>query len=239
MTAIEQREPGPPPVEPRPTLEDIVGVLCHDLRAPVRHIRGFVEILVAHLGDQLDETGEEYIAQLKRAAATMQAQVSALERYSHTSSASLNLAPVDSGEALQDALVMLQSAVDLAEPRILIGELPTLVFDREALVNVFFELVGNSIQFGGRDTTVEISAYRTESDQTLVVRDDGPGLRSVDGPEATRLFRRFHPPTVSGAGVGLAIVELLVHRHGGTVGIETDEDSGMSVAVTVPLRPLR
>lgn len=106
----------------------------------------------------------------------------------------------------------------------LIGELPTVLVDRDQLVTVFRELIGNSLKFCPPGSSIRITSDLVAAGHRIT--DDGPGFGQRDAEVAFELFRRFHPASVPGTGAGLAIVERIVQRHGGRAALSHDDRAG-------------
>lgn len=212
----------------------ILSTVVHDLRAPVRHVQGFVEILTDHLGQSIDEEALGYLQHLQQAAESIQARMAALDRFNNTITSWQAIAPHDGNELASEALLRLSSEIETKAADIEVDVLPVLLCDREALIAVFAELVSNSLKFGQMGVRVEISAELGSPMHTVTVRDDGPGIVSDDPARAFELFRRFHSSDVPGTGTGLAVVEQVVHRHGGVVSMVAGPDAGVDVRLEMP-----
>ena len=206
-------------------LQQAIYAVTHDLQAPARHIRAFVELLVEHLGG-LDPVAEGYADHLLNAAETLRLKLDALTRFSRAVSGHTARERFDSREAATAAGDSLAAEFAALGAHLLIEELLPVRANRDQLVAVFTELLANSVRFGSPGMVVRVTATPGERFHTVAVSDDGPGFVAARPVEAFRLFRRFHRSDVPGTGVGLAIVEQVVLRHGGVVSIDSRTATG-------------
>lgn len=224
-------------------LERVLGALTHDLRAPVRHIQGFAGLLEDHLGSSLDEEAASYLQFMVAASSTIEEQMTALDRLSNSLGRSYVIEQHDANELVAKALDRLGPEVEDRRHEIDADDLPTVIGDRESLVAVFEELLANWIRFCPPGTRLRITselgsaADHDSASQTLIFSDSGPGFLTDDPYRAFGLFKRFHDAKISGPGVGLAMVEQAVHRHGGSVSLATAPNEGVEVRLSLPTSP--
>jgi signal transduction histidine kinase len=120
-----------------------------------------------------------------------------------------------------------------------VADAPTLLGDRDRLLQVVLNLVSNAVKFAPRSTRVVVSAARGEGGVRIAVEDAGPGIAAVDLPLLFQKFRQLagaHANRAGGSGLGLAIAKAIVEAHGGTIDAESS-DSGTTFTIRLPRDP--
>jgi signal transduction histidine kinase len=221
-------------------LESFTYSVSHDLRAPLRAVTGFSEILAREFHDVLGERGRHQARRIAAGARQMNALIDGLLTLSRVGRADLNRVAIDL-TALAEAIVReLQDAepqrsVDVRVERGLraMGD-PVLL--RAALTN----LIGNAWKFTGKNAEARIEIGRAEDgggDAVFFVRDNGAGFAMEQAPKLFGVFQRLHTQEeFPGTGVGLATVEKIVARHGGRIWAEARPDQGATFSFTLPSR---
>ena len=145
---------------------------------------------------------------------------------------------MNAAEPLRLALANLRAAIDDSGAQVLCAELPSILGDESQLVQLFQNLVGNAIKYGGRTpgaVCVSVSARRSGYKWEFSVRDNGAGMGR---DQQQRIFELFGGPatrsTNGGSGLGLAIAKRVVEHHGGQIWIESELGSGTTVFFTLP-----
>jgi signal transduction histidine kinase len=212
--------------------------ISHDLRQPLNAIAGFAELL---RGVGLDpERADEFAREIEHNAARMEGMIAALLALARAGRDTLSKSDVDMRALLEGVLRDL-AAVQRLSATIEIGELPPARGDALLLRQVWTNLIGNAIKYSadGAAPRIEIRGERLPSGQggeiEYQVRDNGVGF---DMRDATRLFEPFQRlPSASGfdgSGIGLAIVQRIVRRHGGRVRAESASGQGATFRFTLP-----
>jgi len=218
-------------------LERYASALSHDLREPVRTIKGFLQILRERARDQLDDTGHRLVADAVRGADHMGRLISDLYTYARVRAPEIPTEPVDCGSILDAAVERLDVAIRESDAAVTRDELPVVRADPTQLGVLFQNLVGNAIKFRREITPqVHVSASRVGEDWLLEVRDNGVG---IEPERADRLFELFYrsqrTAAYEGTGMGLALCKKVVEAHGGRIWAEPAKDDGGSVfAFTLP-----
>lgn len=225
-------------------LEAFSYTLVHDMRAPLRSISGFSELLAADHASQLDADGKRHLERIQRSAANMDRLIVDILAYSQLSRQQPELRAIDLGACLRE---ILKSHVDFQPEKADITietPLPT-VRGNDALLNqCFSNLLHNAVKFvaPGTKPRIRISARVNDNLARIEIRDNGIGI----APEATlRIFEPFRRENVQyeGTGIGLAIVQKVVDQLGGRVGVESQVGHGslfwveLKVASTAPAAP--
>ena len=222
-------------------LESFSYSVSHDLRAPLRNIAGFIELLRKRTTEQLDSEADRYFGIVGTEAIRMAALIDDLLTFSRIGRAELHFAPVHLATLVAEVQAELQS--DLAGRRIdwRIQPLPPVLGDRTLLRQVVANLLSNAVKFTRRrspaaiEIGVEPAAPGSEF-LTFLVRDNGAGFDPKYASKLFGVFQRLHNPRdFEGTGIGLANVKRIVERHGGRVWAEGAPENGATFHFT--LRP--
>jgi light-regulated signal transduction histidine kinase (bacteriophytochrome) len=211
--------------------------VSHDLRAPIRHIGGFAELLQRHAGAQLDARGAHYVATISRAARDAGKLVDDLLSFSRMSRSELQIAEVDLNVVLEACR---REAVAEAGGRAVrweIGKLPALRVDGAMMHHALKNLLSNALKYTRRqaDPQIEVGATCEPSQVTLHVRDNGVGFDMRHYHKLFGIFQRLHgSDEFEGTGIGLANVKRIVERHKGQVRAEAAPGAGATFFVTLP-----
>lgn len=209
-------------------LEQFAYVASHDLQEPLRMVSSFTQLLAKRYSDQLDDDAREFINYAVDGANRMQRQITDLLQYSRVSSRGKPLLPVDSHSALGEAVSNLKAVINENQAMVFNQNLPLVLADRSQLVTLFQNLIGNAIKFhGDKSPIVNISAEREGLDFHFRVSDNGIGIEDKYFSRIFTIFQRLHTiADYSGTGIGLAVCERIVTRHGGKIWVESEPDSG-------------
>lgn len=211
--------------------------VSHDLRAPLRHIDGFVEMLHQRLQSTLDDTGKEYLGIIATAAKQMGTLIDALLSFSRTSRATLFTSRVALDKVVQSVTRDLRFETEGREVEWSVGALPTVDGDPTLLRQVFFNLIGNALKFtrGRPKARIEIGAADQGSEWLIHVRDNGAGFDMQYAGKLFGVFQRLHTGTeFEGTGIGLANVRRIIQRHGGRTWAEGTPQGGATFYFSLP-----
>lgn len=222
-------------------LERFAYVAAHDLQEPLRNVVTYSQILERHLGPSLEAGDREALAILAEGARRMRSMVADLLVYSRVSSRAHPFQAVEVGEAVKLALANLKEAIDESGTELRLGDLPIVIGDRAQIALLFQNLIGNSIKYrrSGARPTVEIKAEREGERWLFSVADDGIGIDPAYAEQVFVIFKRLHTrDTYPGTGLGLALCQRIVERHGGSIWVESAGDNrGTAVRFTLPANP--
>jgi light-regulated signal transduction histidine kinase (bacteriophytochrome) len=211
--------------------------VSHDLRAPLRHIDGFIRILAEDYAEKLDETGKDYIRRVQAGAERMKHLIDALLGLSRFTRNELNRSKVylsALGKTVADDLTKLQP-----ERRVefVIADNMMALGDQNMLRAAIDNLLGNAWKFTEKRPVAKIEFGVTQIDgkDVFFVKDNGAGFNMKFSEKLYTPFQRLHQESeFSGLGIGLSIVQRIVHRHGGRVWAEGDVDKGAIFYFTLP-----
>jgi PAS domain S-box-containing protein len=211
-------------------LEAFSYTIAHDLRAPLRAIHRFSDILREDYGQRLDSDGRDYLARLAQGAARMDRLIEDLLEYSRISRTDIHLHPLQLAAILRDAQIHLGADLEEKRARLQIDEpLPVVQGDRMLLLQVLTNLISNALKFVSKGTVpeVRVSAERREDAVRILVRDNGFGIAPEHHQRVFQIFERLNAmDAYPGTGVGLAIVKMAVHRMNGRLGVESEAGRG-------------
>lgn len=223
-------------------LESFSYSVSHDLRAPLRHILGFVDLLKSSAGAALSAESTRFLQVITDSARQMAQLIDDLLVFSRMGRADLRFEPVDLTALLDEAIAGLDH--ETAGRNIIWRRdpLPTVQGDRTMLRQVLVNLVANAIKYTRpRDPAeIEIGAERTSEGGTVVhVRDNGVGFDMNYAGKLFGVFQRLHSDEIfEGTGIGLANVRRIITRHGGRTWAESRPDHGATFFFSLPERPL-
>lgn len=206
-------------------LQQFAYVISHDLQTPLRQLRNL-----------LKGSEENRIETSIRIAERMSTLTSRLLAYSIAAHAPLKPArPVDLRDLVEESLANLRAAIEESHAKIEVGELPVVIADPTALVQVFQNLIGNALKYARNGALViRITAGEDCENWTLFIEDNGTGIPAHLREEVFQAFRRLHGPEYPGAGVGLAICKKVTERNGGRIWVESGREGGAKFCFTLP-----
>ena len=197
---------------------------------------GYVQLLEKRLADKLDADTHEFMGYAVDGATRMQTLINDILAYSRVSTRAQPLAHVDSAAALKEALDRLASRIAETGAEVHAQPLPVVRADHAQLVQLFQNLIGNSIKFcKDRAPRVRVEAVREAERWRFTVTDNGIGIAPEYRGQLFVIFRRLHTRReYPGTGIGLAICKRIIERHGGEIGIDSAPDGGAVFWFTLP-----
>ena len=210
--------------------------VSHDLRAPIRAIEGFTDIVLTDFGDQIPAEAIEHMQHIMQAAGRMNRLVQDLLNYSRLTRIDMVSVPMRLISAINDACLQVEEnlrkhVVVQADPTLQVcANLPTLT-------QVLFNLINNGLKFypPGKTPHVEVNAKRDGKKVVASVRDEGIGIAAEHQERIFNVFERLHSISAyPGTGIGLAIVKRGITRMGGTVRLESAPGKGSTFYITLP-----
>ena len=217
-------------------LESFSYAVAHDLRAPLRAIHGFARLLAEEHASALDADGQRLLGVVCDNVRQMGRLIDDLLALSRLGRKELESVPVDMAALARSVSEELQRAEPDRPVSVCIGDLPPTRGDRGMLQQLFVNLVGNAFKFSKRvgQPAVEIGCAEGTA-PTYFVRDNGVGFDARFADKLFKVFQRLHrAEEFEGTGVGLAIVQRIVQRHGGHVWAEGAVDRGATFYFTLP-----
>lgn len=220
-------------------LEQYAFVASHDLRAPLRQIASFVQVLEEDFGNSISAAGREYMGYIVSAAARLQSLVNDLLAYSTIQRGPAPVREIDLGECVAAAVRDLAALPGIERTKITVGPLPRILGDQSAMRHVFQNLIENAVKFSSESATPEISitAHEDLEHWLVVVADNGVGIEPEFQPQLFQLFRRGHPSSrYPGRGIGLASCRRVLELYGAAIEADGEPGPGARLRVTIPKR---
>jgi PAS domain S-box-containing protein len=211
-------------------LESFAYSVSHDLRAPLRHMSGFTELLQKSAGASLNDKSRRYLSIILDSAKRMGNLIDDLLSFSRISRAEAHWALVSLEHLVQEALGEVRQETEGRKVVWKLGALPAWPCDRSMLRLVLVNLISNAVKFTRTrpQAEIEVGCQEQGPDQLVIfVRDNGVGFEMKYVNKLFGVFQRLHPTEAfEGTGIGLATVQRIVHRHGGRVWAEGQVDQG-------------
>ena len=213
-------------------LESFSYSVSHDLRAPLRNIAGFIELLRKRTAGQLDPEVERYFGIIGTEAVRMATLIDDLLTFSRIGRAELHFAPIQLATLVAEVQAELQTELSGRQIEWSLQPLPSVLGDRTLLRQVVANLLANAVKFTRKrpQAIIEIGTEPAGSGSELItffVRDNGAGFDPKYAAKLFGVFQRLHNPRdFEGTGIGLANVKRIVERHGGRVWAEGSPDQG-------------
>ncbi|MFP8957250.1 sensor histidine kinase [Natrialbaceae archaeon A-CW3] len=216
-------------------LEQFAYAASHDLQEPLRMVSSYLQLIETRYGEELDEDGEEFIGYAIDGSERMRAMIDGLLSYARVETQGEPLEPTDLDEVFADVREDLHVQIDDVDARVTSDSLPVVEGDANQLRRVFQNLLQNSIRYSDDEPpSIHVSADRSNSTWTVTVRDDGIGMDPEETEQIFDVFSRLHPrEEYAGSGVGLAVCERIVERHGGDIWAESEPGEGTAVSFTL------
>lgn len=211
--------------------------VSHDLRAPLRHIEGFIEILRATRDDVLDDEGRRHLQTIADSSRQMGKLIDDLLGFSRTARVELRKVNVNLNDLVQSVLHEMESDCAGRDIHWSISELPQVEGDPALLRQVFFNLLSNALKYTRTrsQSRIELGSTRTDNETVIFVRDNGVGFDPRYAQKLFGVFQRLHRAAeFEGTGVGLANVRRIISRHGGRTWAESDVDEGATFFFSLP-----
>jgi signal transduction histidine kinase len=227
-------------------LESFASVASHDLQEPLRKISAFGDRLASHCGESLDPKSRDYLERMQSAAARMQTLIHDLLAYSRVTTRGQPFVPVPLEDVAREVLADLELRIEKTGARVELRNLPTIEADPLQMRQLFQNLLSNALKFQRPEAPPEIQVEaRLNPPEApgfcqLKVEDNGIGFEERYLDRLFKPFQRLHSHTAyEGTGIGLAICEKIVQRHGGSITAKSALGQGARFLVLLPLHQSR
>jgi PAS domain S-box-containing protein len=216
--------------------------VSHDLRAPLRHIEGFVEILRGSPTAVLDEESRRHLQTIAGSARQMSRLIDDLLAFSRTARAELKKTKIRLGDLTESVIRDLQQETEERDIEWVHSDLPDVEADPALLRQVLANLISNALKYTRtrKSARIEIGSKPGDHERIIFVRDNGVGFDMRYAHKLFGVFQRLHRAAdFEGTGIGLANVRRIVHRHGGRTWAEGEANKGATFYFSLPLSHAR
>jgi len=217
-------------------LETFAYSISHDLRAPLRAIDGFSQIVLEDAGEKLGEENAAYLRRVRRGVERMATLIDDLLGLSRLARRDVVVKEVDLSATAEEVITDLRAAEPEREVETVVAPGMIATADGILLRDILVNLLGNAWKFAGRHemARIEVGETRSDGERTWFVRDDGAGFDMERAKYLFGPFQRYHTQEeFAGDGIGLATVKRLVTRHGGRVWAEAEVENGATFSFTL------
>ena len=219
-------------------LEQFAYAVSHDLREPLRMVASYLQLIEMQNKDKFDNESKEFLSIAFDGAKRMNDLLDGLLQYSRVGSRGKIPAECDCEEIIRNATNNLMLQIDETKTQIETYNMPVSVpADRSQLIQLFSNLIGNSIKYSkpGITPVIQISCCSDEKFWTFCVKDNGIGIESQYYDRIFQVFQRLHGRTeIPGYGLGLSICKRIVERHGGKIWVDSKPGEGTEFYFTMP-----
>lgn len=210
--------------------------VSHDLRAPLRAIDGFAAMLLTGYADQIPPEGRQYLERIHQNIQVMSQLINAILNFSRMSRQPLVTQRVFPLQLVKEALTELSDLQQGRTIEIVTGELPPVEGDPALLRQVYVNLLSNAIKFtrDRENARIEIGSQQSHGRTVFFVKDNGVGFDMRYVNKIFGVFQRLHNPSeYEGTGIGLAIAQRIIERHGGKIWVDSREGEGTTFYFTI------
>ncbi|MEO0472839.1 MAG: ATP-binding protein, partial [Bacteroidota bacterium] len=219
-------------------LENFAYLASHDLKAPVRTIKSFSQLLLRRAGPKLSEDEKEYLGFITTASGNMLRLVNDLLLYSRVNTQKINLSEIAIEEILEDIRREMAVLINESEAQLTIGPMPgEIVADPIKMRQLFQNLIANGIKFSrpGEAPQINVQCEEKFGKYVFSVSDNGIGIEDAYLEKVFELFQRLHgPESYEGSGIGLATCRKIVLQHGGSIWATSSPGKGSTFFISLP-----
>ncbi len=218
-------------------LERFAYIASHDLQEPLRMVTSFLNLLRKKYNDQLDATADQYIHFAVDGAERMKMLIDDLLEYSQVGVNKDDLSEIDLNQLINDVAAPFRDQLVSMGAELRIGELPNIKGRRVQFIQLFQNLLGNSVKYHSREPLkIEIGCTKKDTDWEFFISDNGIGIDEKFHEKIFVIFQRLHTRTeYAGTGIGLAICKKIVERHGGKIWVQSSQGKGSTFRFTIPI----
>ena len=213
-------------------------VSSHDLQEPLRMVTLYSQLLERRYKDKIDSDADDFIGYIVENAKRMKQLIDDLLDYSRVTGQAKEFENVEFESVLD--VVLSNLSVSIAENNVKVthDSLPTVFANKNQILQVFQNLITNSIKFRGeKSPKIDISAQKGEKEWTFELKDNGIGINTEHQEQIFEVFKRLHTrEEYPGTGIGLSIVQKIIERHNGRIWVESEPEKGSTFYFTIPIK---
>jgi len=218
-------------------LESFSYSVSHDLRAPLRHIESYTDLLEKRSSDKFDDNCRKYLQSIRSASRKMDELINDLLSLSRTSTAEMRLIKIDMNALVREVISEFKEDTSGRDIQYVFSNLGMVTADPNLLRQVMINLVSNAIKYTTRKkkARIEIGLISSATEDTVYIKDNGAGFDMKYEKKLFGVFQRLHDETeFEGTGIGLANVKRIITRHDGRIWAESILNEGASFSFTLP-----
>ena len=217
-------------------IEEFIYTLCHDLKTPLCAIEGYSSLLVEEYEDKIDDEGRDFLGRITDNTARMAKLIDQLREYSNAAKSTTPYERVDLSEVAREALANINDQVDGKKVTCTIHHLPMVYGEKSKMLQVFNQLLENSIRFSQNENpTIEIDCKEEEQMYQVSIKENVRGLSMENHDKVLQMVQSLNGGANHFAGgLGLAIAKKIVENHGGSVWAEGEQKKESAFCFTLP-----
>jgi signal transduction histidine kinase len=223
-------------------MEEFVYTISHDLKAPLISIQGFITALKEDYIEQLADDAKFYIERISKNTLQIESMIKEILEYSRIGRITQEKKRLNLGKIIEDSLTQFSNQIKASNIEVnCVGEFPTIYAEKNRVIQLFSNLIGNSIKYRGDqpNPVIEIGIKEVNSKfVTVYVKDNGMGIPKEFHDKVFNIFSRARSvkdQQIEATGIGLAHVKKIVETHGGTIWMESEEGVGTTMFLKLPL----
>ena len=218
-------------------LQQFAYITSHDLRAPLRNIAGFVQLLARQYSEQLDDKGRDYIARTVNSTEKLQSLIDDILIYSRVESQGNPFSLIKLSEVYDETLINLATEIKESRAQISCTDLPEVYADRSQMIQLFSNFMTNSIKYCDKqEPVIEVSTTQDSQYWHIHFKDNGIGIEQKFYARIFDIFQRLHSDDeYPGTGIGLAVCLRVARRHNGDISIESKPGQGSTFTLHLPI----
>ena len=216
-------------------LERFAYVASHDLQEPLRTISNYIELIAEEYGDDLDDDAQRFVDIVVTGSERMQSMINGLLDYSRITTRGGEFEQVDADAVAADVVGDLTVMLDEENGHVDWADLPTVEADGDQLRQLVQNLVKNALEHSDGPVDIEVRGTETPTHYRFEIEDDGPGIEQNRQEKIFRIFKSGtqYQTSSQAKGIGLAICDNIVQRHGGEIWVESEPDAGATFVFTL------
>jgi len=218
-------------------LEAFTYSVSHDLRAPLRLITGYSEMLLEDFGETMNERALKNVNTIRRNVERMNLLIDALLEFSKSGKGGLQRSNVNTVKMIENCLHTVEPSYS-NKTEVIVNALPDVYADPNLLNQAWFNLISNAFKYSAKVShpRIEIGSVKREDEIEFFIRDNGAGFNMQYADKLFNVFQRLHSTAeFEGTGIGLSLVKRIVERHGGQVWAMSAPNEGATFFFTVPI----
>ena len=218
-------------------LETFSYSISHDLRAPLRRLKAFVELFIDSKSSLITKEEQEYLDFIINSTTEMEKLIEAILSFSKLNRNELQKTIIHSSQMVQEVIKFFGMEMQNRKIKFNMDLLPAVFGDEDLLRQVWTNLISNAIKYTSKkyEAIIDIGSIVTDNETTFFVKDNGVGFNMKDVENLFGVFKRLHKSTdFEGVGIGLANVNRIITRHGGRCSAESEPEKGATFYFSLP-----